>query len=137
YGRRIGGPPETAAFLAGQPSLPPLAPSAPLAAAAARQASDQAQAAQPGHVGRDGSTVRSRAQDAGLFASIVAEEIALGQSDARAVVRQLIVDEGYPAHPHRADLFSPNLKSAGAACGPHVRFRTLCVIDLAGAPAPR
>jgi len=124
---------EAIAFLERQSSLPPLTPDPRLEAAAARHAADQGPGGLTGHTGTDGSTARDRIQGAGIFSSIIAEEISLGQADAAAVVRQLIIDEGSPGGMHRSDLFNPLVRFIGVGCGPHQRYHTMTVIDLSGA----
>ena len=68
---------------------------------------------------------------------MIAEVISYGQEDAAAVVRQLIIDDGVADRSHRHDIFSPTLTAAGAGCGPHRMYGTMCVIDLAATNARR
>jgi hypothetical protein len=56
------------------------------------------------------------------------------------VVVSLLVDDGVHGRGHRHNLLDPAIRFAGAACGPHQRYRTMCVMDHAGsfaAGAPR
>jgi uncharacterized protein YkwD len=53
------------------------------------------------------------------------------------VVLALIIDDGLPTRKHRANIFNPNYNVAGAAFGPHARFRTMCSMDFAGGYAER
>jgi hypothetical protein len=76
-------------------------------------------------------------QREGVFASVFAEEISFGQTNADAVVRQLVIDEGYPRRTHRTDLFDGLLKDGGVGCGPHPTMHSICVIDLTSAMLPR
>jgi len=126
---------EAIAFLDRQPPLPPLAPSGTLAASARDLAGDQA-AGGTGHQGRDGGWPPDRLARHGGGRSI-AEVISYGAPDARDVVRQLIVDDGVRDRGHRHILFAPDLRFAGAACGPHREYRTMCVIDLSRTPDGR
>ena len=43
----------------------------------------------------------------------------------------LIVDDGLRGRKHRENIFNPMFNYAGAAVGPHVRYRTVCSIDFA------
>lgn len=65
----------------------------------------------------------------------IGENIAYGPNDGRDVVLRLIVDDGVPGRGHRANIFSPDFRLAGVACGPHPALRTVCVIDFAGGTA--
>ena len=121
---------ETVAFLERQAPLQAIQPSAQLAAAARSAAADLGPHGLSGHVGTDGSTSTQRMQREGVFASIFAEEISLGQASAADVVRQLVIDATSPSQSHRGDLFSAVLRFAGVGCGPHRGYRWMCVIDL-------
>jgi uncharacterized protein YkwD len=123
---------EAVAFLERQTPVAPLAPSDMLASAAARHVADQGPGGLTGHTGTDGSSARDRIQGAGVYSSIIGEDISLGQETAAAVVRQLIIDEGVPSRAHRSDIFSPMFRFAGVACGPHKVFHEMCVIDFSG-----
>lgn len=120
---------EAIAFLADRAPLQPVQPSALLGAAAGDLVSDQSGSGGTGHEGGDGSSPADRARRHG-GGTFVAEVIAYGPVDAADVVRQLIVDDGVADRGHRAILYSPELRFAGVACGPHPEFRTMCVIDL-------
>jgi len=49
-------------------------------------------------------------------------------------MRQLIVDDGVADRGHREIVYSAELRFAGAACGPHPVYGTMCVIDLGVTP---
>lgn len=111
-----------------------------LAAAAADHVNAQGRTGQVGHVsnGRDpGARVVARGGG-----SYVGEVIAYGGGTPRAVVRQLIVDDGVANRGHRILLLDKRYRYAGVACGPHPKWRTMCVVDVAetpdgSAPPPR
>lgn len=121
---------ETIAFLADRAPLAPVQPSALLGTAASDLAADQSRSGETGHDSADGSSPGDRAHRRG-GGSYVAEVIAYGPVDAADVIRQLIVDDGVLDRGHRRILYSPDLRFAGVACGPHPVYRTMCVIDLA------
>jgi uncharacterized protein YkwD len=124
---------ETIGFLEHQPSLAPVQSAALLQQSAADLVADQSQSGTTGHDGSDGSTPGDRAVRRGGGA-YVAEVIAYGPIDAEDVVRQLVVDDGVSDRGHRNILYSPDLRFAGVACGPHPQYRMMCVIDLGITP---
>jgi uncharacterized protein YkwD len=73
----------------------------------------------------------------GKWSSSWGENIAYGKTTAREVVMALIIDDGLPARKHRKNIFNPNFNFAGAAFGPHARYRSVCSIDFAGNYAER
>ena len=123
-------------YLESRAPAPPLSPSERLAFTAARHAVDEGQHNAFQHTGSDGSSAAERMRRAGVFAGMLAEEMAAGQDTAEDVVRQLIVDEDVPGAGHRRDLLDPFLRLAGVGCAPHPDYGTICVIDLASAPPP-
>ncbi len=120
---------ETIAYLHGQKPLGQVQPSMLLRAAAAEHLADQARSGETGHDGSDGSSPGVRVQRMGgdIY---VAEVISYGSVDAVDAMRQLIVDDGVADRGHRSIIYSGELRYAGVACGPHPRYRTMCVIDL-------
>lgn len=120
-------------FLGGQPMLQALAPGDVLAAAAADHVAEQSVSGRTGHYSADGSSPGDRVVKHGGGA-LVAEVIAYGAVDAADVIRQLIVDDGVPDRGHRGVIFTPHLRYAGVACGPHPEFKMMCVIDMADTP---
>ncbi|MGH7023870.1 MAG: CAP domain-containing protein [Caulobacteraceae bacterium] len=124
-------------FMRRQAPLPPLAEDGALVRSATRFAAEAGPAGIVGHFGGRGSSPAERIPAACLGAGMIAEVISYGQSDAAGVVRHLIIDDGLPSRSHRRDLFSPALTAAGAGCGPHRVYGTMCVIDLAALGARR
>jgi hypothetical protein len=127
---------DAAAFLTGRTSIPPLTDDSRLAGAAIAHADDQGPKGGESHTGSDGSRPSERMRGAGVQTSEYAEVISIGYPTAPGVVQQLLVDQPGPNHPHRDDLFDPNLAVAGVGCGPSTKFVTICVIDLASSVAP-
>lgn len=115
------------------PPRPRLTRSAGLSAAARDHVVDQGSRGLVGHAGRDGSTSSSRANRHGRWRARLTESIAYGPATGSDVVVELIVDDGVRDRGHRRNLLDPAVRVAGVACGSHARFRTMCVILLAGA----
>ncbi|MGB3692435.1 MAG: CAP domain-containing protein [Spirulinaceae cyanobacterium] len=121
---------EAIEYLRQQPPVGPLQPSIGLANSAADHLEDQSQTGKTGHDGSDGSDPATRMKRYGLpFFS--GENIAYGPTTAQQVVMQLIIDDDVPDRGHRTNIFTPEFKVAGVACGSHLTFRTMCVINYA------
>lgn len=123
---------EAIAALRAQAPLAPLAFSEGLARAAADQVRDQGPSGATGHDGSDGSTMRTRIERWGQWGGGISENIDYGSRTAREVVISLVVDDGVRGRGHRRNLFDPGIRFAGAACGPHRQYVTMCVMDHAG-----
>lgn len=111
-----------------QSALPPLLPSRVLAAAAQDHADDQGPRGLVGHQSASGATPSQRvvARGGGPY---ISETISYGSTSVRAVVRQLVVDDGVPDRGHRLALLSSEFRYAGAGCGPHNVYVAMCVVD--------
>ena len=118
-------------FLMRQQPLPPLQRDPRLSAAARVHVSRQGATGGVGHGAPGGLGGRLQAQ--GLWAGIEAESISYGQRSPQDVVRQLVVDSGVANRGHRKDMFGQAFQAAGVACGAHVEWGAMCVIDYAGA----
>ena len=123
---------EAVAALRSTPSRARLTRSAGLSAAARDHVVDQGARGLVGHTGRDGSTSSSRANRHGQWRTRLTESIAYGPATGSDVVIDLIVDDGVRDRGHRRNLLDPAVRVAGIACGPHARYRMMCVILLAG-----
>jgi uncharacterized protein YkwD len=123
---------EAIRFLTRQKPLPPLAWSKGLAAAAAELADEEGESGAVGHFGKSSGGPKERIERQGEWRGTIAENIFYGPGDARQVVMNLIIDDGVPDRGHRKNIFSRAFARAGAACGTHPRFGTVCVMDFAG-----
>ena len=118
-------------FLLRARPIAPLIVSPGISLAAADHVAEQADGAL-GHSGSDQSDPGERMNRHGTWSALWGENIAYGKATARAVVIALIVDDGLRGRQHRQNIFNPAFNYAGAALGPHARYRTACSIDFAG-----
>jgi len=128
HGRAVD---EAVHFLKKVRSLPPLTLSTGMCRAAADHCSEQV-GGQLGHDGKDRSTPGDRISRYGSWSTTWGENISYSRKTAREVVVALIVDDGVRGRGHRKNIFNPKFNYAGAAFGPHARYRTVCTIDFAG-----
>ncbi|HEY6837140.1 MAG TPA: CAP domain-containing protein, partial [Geobacteraceae bacterium] len=123
---------EAIRYLSRQKPLPPLSWSDGLAEAAAELVAEQGRSGATGHVGRRSRGVQERIERHGRWERQIGENIAYGPKSARDIVMELIIDDGVKGRGHRKTIYTGGFATAGAACGPHPRFETMCVIDFAG-----
>lgn len=112
---------------------PKLRMSAGLSAAAREHVSYQGRQGLVGHTGRNKSTPFERMNRYGRWLQVAGENISYGPSSPKAVVRDLIVDDGVPDRGHRTNMFRKDYRVTGVACGTHKTYRTMCVIGYAAA----
>jgi uncharacterized protein YkwD len=122
---------EAISYLSRQAPLPPLAWSEGLAEAAADLVRDQGRSGKIGHDGGRSGGMQKRIEIHGTWMGRIAENIGYGPSTARLMVVELIVDDGVPDRGHRKNIFTRDFKVAGAACGPHPLYRSMCVMEFA------
>ena len=108
--------------------------SAPLLSRAARDhVEEQGPRGVTGHESANGDRVRHRLVRRG-GGDYVAEVITYGPPSAVEMVRQLIVDDNVPGRGHRKAVYDAQWVYAGAACGPHKRYKVMCVVTFARTP---
>ncbi len=122
---------EAIRFLMKQRALRPLQSSRGLAEAAADLVADQSGTGDTGHYGRTSGSMNRRIERYGQWQGGIGEVIGYGFREPRMVVIQLIVDDGVLGRGHRRNIFNPAFRRAGAACGDHPEYRTMCVVDFA------
>lgn len=81
------------------------------------------------HEGSDGSVPRDRIERYVKWHGHAGENLGFGPDTGKAVVWQLMVDDGVPGRGHRNNILKPTFALAGIACGAHAKYRTMCVID--------
>ncbi len=122
---------EAIRFLMKQKPIGSLEPSRGLAEAAADLVEDQSGTGDTGHYGRTTGSMSRRIERYGQWRGGIGEVIGYGFRNPRMVVIQLIVDDGVMNRGHRKNIFNPAFRRAGAACGDHPEYRTMCVVDFA------
>ncbi len=122
---------EAVRFLQHTRPLTSLSASPGMSRAAAEHVTDQSDGAL-GHGGSDRSNPAQRLNRHGNWSGYWGENISYGKSNARDIVIALIVDDGQRARKHRKNIFNPAFNFAGAAVGPHARYRAVCSIEFAG-----
>lgn len=122
---------EAIRFLRSTRPLQPLIISPGMCQGAADHCADQTNG-RLGHDGSDGSNPGLRMSRHGSWSLGWGENISYGKATAREVVLALIIDDGLPARKHRKNIFNSHFNYAGAAYGPHARYRTVYSIDFAG-----
>ncbi|HBG20210.1 MAG TPA: CAP domain-containing protein [Desulfobulbaceae bacterium] len=120
---------EAVAFLADRKPIPPLVWSAGLAASAAELVREQSKSGVTGHDGKRSGGLSARTKRHGIRQKSIGENIAYGPNSPRAIVIDLIIDDGVPNRGHRKNLFNPTFTKAGISCGFHPLYETICVID--------
>jgi hypothetical protein len=128
----ISGIDEAIGFLRTVGPAPALIPSPGMSRAARDHAVDQGPHGLTGHRGTDGSHPGRRLNRRGEWLYTSGENIAYGQREARRIVINQIVDDGIKNRGHRQNLFNPAFKRVGIACGEHLNYRYMCVMELAG-----
>ncbi len=101
--------------------------------AARAHAEEQAQTGGIGHDGKDGSKPSQRMKRYGTPKK-TGECISYGTyagDNPKQVVVQLLIDDGVKDRGHRTKMLDGRFTRVGVACGPHPKFQTMCVIDLA------
>jgi uncharacterized protein YkwD len=127
-----GGVVEAVRYLRSVKPVLPLNASKGMSLGARDHVKDQGSSGSTQHRGSDGSQVWDRVNRYGTWEKSIAENIACGSDKARAIVMFLIVDDGVSGRGHRKNIFNPDFRVIGVACGHHATYRTICVTIFAG-----
>jgi len=128
----VGAAVEAIRFLRSIKPLPPLNPSKGMSLGARDHVTDQGPSGSNQHKGSDGSQPWDRVNRYGTWEKSIGENIAFGIDKARNIVMFLIIDDGVSIRGHRKNIFNPDFRVIGVACGHHATYRTVCVITFAG-----
>ena len=123
---------EAIGFLRSQNAVPPLSPSKGMSFGAKDHLGDLRTSGASQHKGSDGSQTWDRVNRYGTWQRIIGENISFGHDKARNIVMTLMIDDGVPNRGHRKNIFNPDFRVVGVACGHHPAYRTICVITFAG-----
>lgn len=122
---------EAIRFLRTVEPVPALNPSPGVSQAARDHVEDQGPKGLTEHRGTDGSHSGMRLNRYGEWRYLTGENIAYGRREARRIVINQIIDDGIKSRGHRENLFNPEFKRVGVACGEHANYRWMCVMELA------
>jgi uncharacterized protein YkwD len=128
----VGGVIEVIRYLRSVKPLPPLHPSKGMSSGARDHVTDQGSSGSSQHKGSDGSQPGDRVNRYGTWEKSIGENIAYGSDKARNIVMFLIIDDGVSSRGHRKNIFNPDFRIIGVACGHHPAYRTICVVTFAG-----
>lgn len=116
------------------PNAGKLSASPPLTRAARDMRSAQGKTGAIGHYDPSGKGPVERAKKYGKLKGKSGENVTYGSfggNDPIHVVLAMVVDDGVLDRGHRRNLFDPDFRKVGIACGKHQRYETMCVFDLA------
>lgn len=123
---------EAIQFLGSAKPLPPMKRSEGMSRGAGDHVREQGPAGLTGHDSANGEKPWDRVSRYGKWQRTIGENISYGSDDGRMVVMGLIIDDGISDRGHRKNIFNPEFRVAGVACGPHSVYGTMCVIIFAG-----
>jgi len=117
---------EAIAVLRGLRPMPPLTLSNGMTRGARDHVVDAGSRGSLQHEGSDGSMAWDRVNRYGKWSGRISENMSFGPETGRDVVSALIVDDGVPGRGHRKNLFDPEARIIGLACGNHKTYRRMC-----------
>jgi uncharacterized protein YkwD len=94
-------------------------------------ANDQSSKGTTGHTSSNGNDMLQRIHRFDKSLNEVGENCCYGPADARAIVIQLLIDDGVPSRGHRDNILNDMFSFCGVAITTHPVYRYVCVIDYA------
>ncbi len=128
----VGALDEAIKFIRSTKPVPRLHPSRGMSLGARDHVKDQGSSGSTQHRGSDRSQPWDRVNRYGAWEKSIGENIAYGSDRPRLIAIGFIVDDGVPGRGHRKNIFNPEFRVIGVACGHHTTYGTVCVITLAG-----
>lgn len=119
---------EAIAVLRSTKPMPPLRVSTGMSRGARDHVADQGPRGSLEHQGSDGSMAWDRVDRYGEWKKRVSENLAFGPPSAREVISELLIDDGVRDRGHRKNMLDRDMRVAGVSCGPHRRYRVMCVV---------
>ncbi len=113
--------------------LHPLLPSEQLTMSAIAHAIDMGRTGKVGHIGTNGSNLKTRVEDQCTWGGMISENCSYGHKNPLDIVLQLLIDRGVTDRGHRKNIFSKDAKYVGVSIQPHKKYIYNCVMDFAGA----
>ncbi len=89
------------------------------------------------HSGTDGSSFSKRLERYGDWTGTVGENCEFGGETGEEIIINLMVDDGVSNRGHRKNMFSPDFKYVGIACGYHGAYDHCTVLDYAAGYGPK
>ena len=123
---------EAIRFLRSQKPVSPLTPSKGMSLGAKDHIRDLGTSGASRHNGSEGSQPWDRVNRYGTWQKIIGENISFGHNKARNIVMTLMIDDGVPHRGHRKNIFNPDFRVVGVACGDHPTYKAICVMTFAG-----
>lgn len=125
---------EAVEALAKTRAAPELEISKPLTLAARDHRNEQSKSGEVGHYGAAGKSPNARIKKYGTPVGKSGENITYGEYGEEgplSAIIAMVVDDGVPDRGHRRNLFDPEFKKVGIACGKHEQYGKMCVFDFA------
>ncbi|MGZ4089608.1 MAG: CAP domain-containing protein [Bacteroidia bacterium] len=113
-------------------NLQPLIPDEKVIKLARYHTNKQSQTKETGHDTPGGKSFDKRFKKYLKKGFLVGETVSYGEKDARAIVIQLLIDDGVRGRGHRKNILEPKYTHTGIAAGPHLRYEYMCTIDFYG-----